>query len=57
MQPLAHQVRQPAHRQNVAAAIERHAVLEAQPLAACTFAAIGSKRRIIGLEGVPRLAD
>ena len=54
VQPLAHQVRQPAHRQNVAAAVERHAIVEAEPLAALHLLRNGQKSWIVCLERVSR---
>jgi len=57
MHPLAHQVRHPAHRKNIATAIQRNAVIKAQPLASLNLPRNGLKRRIVSLEGVAWMRD
>ena len=52
--PLAHRVGHPAHGQDVARAIQRHAVVEAQPLARLDPGGNRPQRRVAGLEAVPR---
>jgi len=53
--PLAHRICHPAHGQNVVRAIERHAVVEAQPLARLHLGRNRAQPRIAGLEPMPRL--
>ncbi len=54
MHPLAHQVRHPAHCQDVAAAVQRDAIIEVQALSPFHFSGNGFERRIIRLKTVPR---
>ena len=54
MHPLAHCVRHPADGQNIAAAVERHAVVEAQPLARLHLRRNRPQRSIIRLKRMAR---
>ena len=52
--PLAHRVRHPPNGQDVAAAIQRDAIVEAQPLARLHLGRNRAQRRVAGLEAMPR---
>ena len=53
--PLADQVSHPADGEDIAGAIERKAVVEAEALAVLHLARDGDQRRIVGLKAVARL--
>src|SRR5471030_836225 len=50
VQPLANQVGQVSQRQNVAAAVERQAIVEREPLARLDLAANGNQARIVNYD-------
>jgi hypothetical protein len=52
MHPLAHVVRQPAHRQDIGGAIEGYSILKAEPLADKDFLRYGQKARVVCLKPV-----
>ena len=53
MHPLAHVVGQPAYGQNVAGIVERHAIVEAQPLAGEDLLRNRLDARVVGTKTVP----
>ena len=52
--PLAHGVGHPSHGQDVRAAIERHAIVEAEPLTRLHPGRNRAQPRVAGLEAMPR---